>query len=397
MYTVGLDLDTIAYFTSATMIIAVPTGMKIFSWLATIYGGSVWMTTPMWFAVGFLCLFTIGGVTGVVLANAGIDMLVHDNGFLLSSASTDMVQLNVPQSVVLFKNNKKMGLDKILPFFVGLIDGDGSIQVNHWRQKSLQFRIVIKLKYTYMNYLMLNKIKVYVGGNVKISAGPRGDFLYNNNNNKKGAQGNLLWVENDKASIKRILALIGPYPFLTTRKKMQLSFMLECLEHNDVSIYMKTRNNKFSYQKTLIHSMTTKDLLLLPYYKPWLSGFIEAAGCFNIRANNSHSFSIGQKHDKYLLESIKSYFIASNIIREPKTDFFLLEVYKKSVLVNVYAHCNNYPLLGQKYIDFIIQQQLTGEAPPEKGRGFIKTWEGRAGQGRAEGGPSWAPSPSLQP
>jgi cytochrome c oxidase subunit I len=84
MFISGMDVDTRAYFMGATLVIAVPTGIKVFSWIATMWGGSVEFKTPMLWAIGFLFVFTIGGVTGVVCANAGIDEAIHNTYYIVA-------------------------------------------------------------------------------------------------------------------------------------------------------------------------------------------------------------------------------------------------------------------------------------------------------------------------
>lgn len=290
-------------------------------------------------------------VSGVVLANASLDIAFHDTILIISY--TILVLFHTVTTIFEKKNEGSLKNDLlentnslinddeyIKMFWVGLMDGDGNIQVNHWRKQSIQYRLVIKLSNLRSNYNMLIKIAKVIGGSVRIT----------------GKGKDVIWVVNKKETIQEIIKIFDIYPPLTSKKICQLKFLKECMLRNSIDWYLLNRNNKYNDQESIINSNMfefEKSIITLPnYFKGWFSGFVEAEGCFSIRKSNNHSFSIGHNDDIYLINLIKEYLGTTNIIRNLSRNFYCIEIYKKETLKTILNHFNNYPLLGEKAESF---------------------------------------------
>lgn len=281
-------------------------------------------------------------MSGVVLANASLDTAFHDK--LIKNKTEKDIKT---KHAIKLDNLSVEDKSYIEQFFVGLLEGDGTITSNLKRNKSsIIVRIVICLKNTSENLIMLNKIKDVIGGRVV----------------RKNRY--VTWIASNNNDLAKVFVILAKYPLLTARKQSQLEFVKNCLLEKDLKNFLVNRNDKYLNKKVILLELSKKDRP--SYFAPWLSGFIEAEGNFSLVFKGhlrKSAFTIGQNDELHILIWISQYFNSKTAIlkHKPKKggnfEYYRLHLYNAKLL---FEHFYKYPLLGYKkvsYLNFINYHQ----------------------------------------
>jgi hypothetical protein len=232
----------------------------------------------------------------------------------------------------------------IEPFFVGLLEGDGSVYLGRTKGGNKSYGCFqIKLKYYPENHAMLELIRHNIGGTIHYEKRTKGNDQ-------------IAWVATAQKDVKKILNIFEKYPLLTSRKICQLEYLKQCMQNRCWNFHLQTRDSKYLNQQKLIDYY--KDHFNIPsYFGPWLSGFSEAEGHFG--SSTGLIFCIGQNDDWYILNAIKKYFgsrhklVINKDLRPNRSQYqYKVVMTGEPTIERILTHFENHPLLGYKTVSY---------------------------------------------
>ena len=236
-------------------------------------------------------------------------------------------------------NNNLNNPDYFQPFFIGLLEGDGSISLG--RRGTISHPVFrIDLTYNIENYSMLELLSKSIGGKIYYI------------NNKRGND-QIAWKAVSQKDVKNILNILERYPLLTSRKICQLEHLKQCMIDRSWNLHLQTRDSKYLNQQKLIKHYN-QSFEIPEYFGPWLSGFVEAEGCFRFTTNYV-SLEISQNHDWYILNAIKQYLNSHHKIgidRRSSPNHYRIAITGRPTVQSVIKHFEMNPLLGSKKISY---------------------------------------------
>jgi hypothetical protein len=231
----------------------------------------------------------------------------------------------------------------IEPFFVGLLEGDGSVYLGRTKGGNKSYGgFQIKLKYYPENHAMLELLRHNIGGTIHYEKKTKGNDR-------------IVWAVTAQKDVKKILNIFEKYPLLTSRKICQLEYLKQCMANRSWDFHLKTRDFKYNRQQGLIENYN-QNFKIPDYFSPWLSGFVEAEGCF--RQIHGLSVYISQNDDWYILNAVKKYFDSHHKIglhkdkRYPLSLHYRLSLSGKPTIQRIIAHFEKNPLLGYKKVSY---------------------------------------------